>query len=52
MSSSSDNGTSASIMDSELLKNLSLADLTYLKDPFGRQYLAFAMRFGQQWGLS
>lgn len=44
--SSGDEGTSNSLVVPEAMKNLTLADLQYLKDPYGRQYLAFAQKFG------
>ena len=52
INSSSDNGTSESLSVPDSLANLSLADLQYLKDPYGRRYLAFAQKFGAAWGLS
>ena len=52
LQSSSDEGTSASYVVPDFLKNLSLADLQYIKDPYGRQYLAFAQRYGSLWGLN
>ena len=50
--SSSDNGTGNSMVVQEAAKNFTLADLQYLKDPWGRQYLAFAQRFGTLWGIT
>ena len=52
VSSSSDEGTSTGLLNPRAFANLTLADLQYLKDPFGRQYLAIAQRFGTLWGLS
>jgi len=52
ISSASDEGTSESIDVVENLKNLTLSDLQSLKTPYGRQYLAFAMRIGTLWGLT
>ena len=50
--SASDEGTSDSFVVSDFMKNFTLADLQYLKDPYGRQYLAFAQRLGTLWGLT
>lgn len=52
VSSASDEGTSTSYVVPEFLSTLSLADLGYLTNPYGRQYLAFAQRYGTVWGLS
>lgn len=50
---SSDETTSQTLLVQEALKNITLADLQYLKDPWGRQYLAFAQKYGPAvWGLS
>jgi len=50
--SASDVSTSESMLIPDFFKELTLADLQYTKDPYGRQYLAFAQRFGSLWGLS
>jgi hypothetical protein len=50
--STSDEGTSMSLVVPEQLQQLTLANLQQLKDPFGRQYLAFAQDYGTLWGLS
>ena len=52
ISSTSDEGTSESIQVVKSLENLVLSDLQSLKTPYGRQYLAFAMRVGTLWGIS
>ena len=52
IASTSDEGTSESMNVPEGLNRLTLADLQYLKDPWGRQYLAFAMKYGTGWGIS
>jgi len=44
--STSDEGTSESLLNPEFMKDLKLADLQNLKSPWGRQYLAIAQRFG------
>lgn len=36
----------------EAAKNFTIADLMYLRTPYGQQYMAIAMRFGPIWGLS
>ncbi len=50
--SASDNATSASRLVPDFFKNLSLADLQMLGDPWGRRYLMIAQQFGSLWGLS
>lgn len=52
VSSSSDEGTSQSLEVPEWVKKMSLAELQYVKDPYGRQYLAIAQRYGTLWGLT
>ena len=52
VASTGDQGSSVSLQVPEALKNLTLADLQYLKTPYGRQYLAFAQRYGTLWGLT
>lgn len=53
VSSTGDQGTAVGLLNPDFMKNLTLADLQYLKDPFGRQYLAFAQRYGPTiWGLT
>jgi len=36
----------------DFFKDLSLADLQMLQDPWGRRYLMIAQQFGSLWGLS
>lgn len=50
--SSSDNGTSSSLVVPDFYKNLSLADYSYFHTPWGRQYLAYAQQFGTIWGIT
>jgi hypothetical protein len=51
--SSSDEGTSVSLVVQDAAKAFTLANLTQLKDPYGRQYLALAQSFGPtSWGIS
>lgn len=51
--SSSDQGTSVGLVVQEAAKNFTLQNLSQLKDPYGRQYLAFAQSFGPTtWGIS
>ncbi|EDE6352142.1 hypothetical protein [Salmonella enterica] len=52
ISASSDESTSQTRVVSDALKNLSLADLQQLKDPYGRWYLAIAQQYGDLWGLT
>lgn len=52
ISASSDESTSQTRVVSDALKNLSIADLQQLKDPYGRWYLAIAQQYGDLWGLS
>lgn len=52
VTSTSDEGTSASYLNSEFMKNLTLGNLQNLKTPWGRQYLIFAQDFGTLWGLT
>lgn len=48
--SSSDNGTSQSWMIPDSLKNLSLADLDAMRNPYGRFYLSIMQQYGSVWG--
>jgi hypothetical protein len=51
--SAADESTSESMVVQEAAKNFTLANLQQLKDPYGRQYLAFAQSYGQStWGLT
>jgi hypothetical protein len=51
--SSSDEGTSVSLVVQEAAKMFTLANLQTLKDPWGRQYLAMAQTFGPAtWGMT
>lgn len=52
VTSSSDGGTSTSLMNPDAMKDFTLANLQNLKTPYGRQYLAFAQSFGPLWGLT
>lgn len=49
---SADVSTSESLLVPDFMKNLTMADLQYMKTPYGRQYLAFAQRYGTMWGVS
>lgn len=51
ITSASDESTSSSLIVPDYSKNLTLADLQYMKTPYGRQYLAFAQRYGTLWGM-
>lgn len=50
--SSSDEGTSESLMVPDAFKNLTIANLANLKTPYGRAYLGIAQSYGTLWGLS
>lgn len=50
--STADESTSESLLNPEVMKNLQLADLQYLKDLYGRRYLSIASQVGTLWGLS
>lgn len=52
LTGSGDAGTSGTIAVSDALKELSIADLQNLKTPWGRRYLATAMKCGTLWGIS
>ena len=48
----SDESTSSQRLAPDFFKDLSLADLQMLQDPWGRRYLMIAQQFGSLWGLS
>lgn len=50
--STSDNGSSESMVVQEAAKNFTIANLQQLKDPYGRQYLGWAQSYGSLWGIS
>ena len=50
--SSSDEGTSESLLVPEAFARLTIANLGNLKTPYGRAYLGIAQSFGPVWGLS
>lgn len=52
INSASDVSTSQSMTIPKAFEDLTIADLQYLKDPYGRQYLAFAQKYGTLWGIS
>jgi hypothetical protein len=52
ISASSDETTSQTRAVGDALKNLTIADLQQLKDPWGRCYLGIAQQYGDLWGLS
>ncbi len=52
ISSASDDSTSSQRLVPDFFKDLSLADLQMLQDPWGRRYLMIAQQFGSLWGLS
>ena len=50
--SASDEATSESMLVPDFMKNLTMADLQYIKTPWGRTYLSYAQRIGPVWGVS
>lgn len=53
VNSTSDEGTSVSLVVQKAAENFTLSDLQNLKTPYGRQYLAIAQKYGPNiWGLS
>lgn len=52
LSSSSDQGTSASWVVPDAMKNLTLQDLDFAKTPWGRVWIAWGQDFGNAWGVS
>lgn len=50
--STSDNGSSESMVVQDAAKTFTLSNLQNLKDPYGRAYLAFAQDYGTLWGLT
>ena len=51
--STSDEGTSESMLVPDAFKNLTIGDLQLLRTPWGRNYLAIAQDYGSSvWGLS
>ena len=53
ISGSADETTSQTLVVQEAAKNFTLANLQQLKDPYGRQYLAFSQSYGPStWGIT
>jgi hypothetical protein len=50
--SSSDEGTSQSMVVPDQFKGLTIGQLTNLRTPYGRQFLSISQSFGTLWGLS
>jgi hypothetical protein len=50
--SSSDEGTSVSMVVQEAAQTFTLMDIQNLKDPYGRRYLEFAQQAGTLWGIN
>ena len=48
--SSGDEGTNTSMLVPDFMKNLTMADLQYIKTPWGRTYMGIAQRIGPLWG--
>jgi hypothetical protein len=52
MSAAADQGTSGSVVISDAMSNLTLADLMMMQDPYGRQVVAVLMEMGPLWGYT
>lgn len=52
ISSTSDEGTSESMVVPDWVKTMTLADLQLIKTPWGQRYLGIAQSVGSLWGLS
>lgn len=53
VSSTGDNGTNTSLMNLDVMKNLTLGQLQNMKTGYGRQYLSIAQMYGPTiWGVS
>lgn len=52
ISSAGDEGTSSSTLNPDFMKGLTMADLQYIKTPWGRAYMSYAQRIGAVWGIS
>jgi len=52
ISSASDVSTSESMEMPDFIKGLTIGNLQQLKDPFGRQWMAFMQDYGTIWGIS
>jgi hypothetical protein len=52
VSSASDEGTSTAYAIPDYIKTLSLADLVYLQNPYGRIYFSIAQRYTTVWGIN
>jgi len=50
ISAASDEGTSTTLMTPDWAQRASIADLQYLKNPWGRTYMGIAQRLGTLWG--
>jgi len=48
----SDVSTSVGLLTPDFMKDLTLANLQQLKDPWGRRYLAIAQDYGTLWGIT
>lgn len=53
ITSTGDEGTSESMTVPDYFRLFTVADLQFLKDPYGRRYIGYAQRYGaNMWGLS
>lgn len=52
LTGAADNGTSGSVVISNAMSNLTLANLMMMQDPFGKQVVAVLMELGSCWGYT
>ena len=52
VTNTSDEYTSAGLVNPKAMENLTMMDLQNLKTPYGRRYLGIAQSFGPIWGIS
>lgn len=52
IAATSDETSSETLLNPEFMKNLMMADLQYIKTPWGRAYMGYAQRIGTCWGIS
>ena len=52
VTAASDESTSTTLLTPDFFKNMGLMELQMLKDPWGRQALAFMQQLGDLWGLT
>lgn len=52
VTSTSDEGTSVSLLNPDFMKTFSMDDVQLVKTPWGRRYMSLAQKYGTLWGLS